>query len=89
MAAFEILFGFNPRFAKESSCAISGEKVLVNARRFELAMALINRAERLAQRALENDVRYQIVDIVLVRPGKHLEGSKFQARMCLEPFKVI
>ncbi len=49
VAPFEILFGVKPRFAVESSGAIPGEEVFANARPFELALALINRAERLQQ----------------------------------------
>ncbi len=89
VATFEILFGVKPRFAIESFGAIPGEDVLANARTFGLPMALINRAERLVPRTLENEARYQIGDMVLLRNGKRPEGSKFEARMWLGPFKVI
>ncbi len=46
VAPFEILFGVKTRFGIESSGAIPGEEVLTNTRTFELAMTLINRAER-------------------------------------------
>ena len=47
VANLEILFGVNARFAIESSDAVPGEEVLATARPFELAIALVNRAERL------------------------------------------
>ncbi len=53
VALFEILFKVKPRFAIESSGAISGTELLSNARPFELALALINRAERLVPRTLQ------------------------------------
>ncbi len=89
VATFDILFGVNPRFAIESSDAIPGEEILGNARAFELALALINRAEHLARRTFQKEAHDQICDSVLLRRGKLPEGSKFEARMCLSPFKVI
>ncbi len=44
---FEMLFGVKPVLAIESSVATPGEEVLAKARPFKLALALINRAERL------------------------------------------
>ena len=86
---FEILFGVKYRFAIESSSAIPGEEVLANARPFELALALINRAERLLPRTLQKEAQYQIGDRVLLRRGKRPDGSKFEARTWLGPFNVI
>ncbi len=88
MATFEILFGVKPSFAIESSGAIPGEEVLANTRPFKLALALINRAERLVPRTLQNEAHYRIGDMVLLRCAKHPEGSKFEARMWLGRFKV-
>ena len=81
MAPFEILFGVKPRFAIEYSGAVPGEAVLANARPFELALALINRAERLIPRTLQTEAHDQIGDRVLLRRGKKPEGPKFEARM--------
>ncbi len=89
VAPCEILLGVKPRFATESSGTIRGEELLANARPFELKMALINRAERLVPRILQNKAHYQIGDMVLLRRGRQAEGSKFEARMWLGPFKVI
>ena len=89
VAPFEILFGVKPRFAIEWSGAVPGEEVLDNARPFELALALINRAERLVPRPLQEEAHYQIGDRVLLRRGKQPEGSRFEARMWLGPFKLI
>ncbi len=80
---FEILFGVKPRFVSP------GDAVLAHARLFELAMALINRAERLVPRTLQKEAGYQIGDMLLCRSGKQPEGSKFDARVWLGPFKVI
>ncbi len=89
MAPFEILFRIKPRFAAESSGTIPGEELLANARPFELAMPLINRAESYVARILQNKAYYQIGDVVLLRRGRLPERYKFEARMCLCPFKVI
>ncbi len=88
MAPYEILFGVKPRLAIESSGAIPGEDVLANARPFELALALINRAERLVPCTLQKEAHYQIGKRVLLRPGKQPGGSKFEARMWLGLFEV-
>ena len=76
-------------FAIESSGVTPGEEVLGNDRPFELALALTNRAERLVPRTLQKEMHYQIVDRVLLRRGRQPEGSRFEARMWLGPFKVI
>ena len=89
MASFENLLGVKPRFAIESSGSVPGEEVLANTRPFELALALINRAERFVPRTFQKEAHYQIGDIVLLRRGKQPEGSKFEARMWLGPLKVI
>ncbi len=78
-----------PMLASESSGAIPGEEVLANARPFELALALINRAECLARHTLQEEASHQNGDMVLLRRGKQPEGSNFVARMCQDPFKVI
>ncbi len=70
-----------PRFSVESSGSISGEEVLANARSFELALALINRAKRLVHRTLQEEAHSRISDMVLLRLGKQSEVSKFEARM--------
>ncbi len=58
VAPFEILFVLKPRFAMELSALVPGEEVLARARPFELAMALINRAERLVLRTVHETCRY-------------------------------
>ncbi len=73
----------------ETSDANLDEEILANARPFELAMALINRAERLVPRTMHREERHRIGDLVLLRRGNQPEGSKFQALMWLGPFKVI
>ena len=62
---------------------------MATARPFELALSLINRAERLVPRTLQKEVHYQIGDRVLLRRGKQPVGSKFEARMWLALFKVL
>ncbi len=62
---------------------------MANARPFELALELINRAERLLPCTLQKEAHYQIGDRLLLRRGKQQEGSKFEKRMWLGPFKVI
>ncbi len=52
-------------------------------------MALINLAERLVPCTLQKEVHYQIGDRVLLRRDKQSEGSNFEARMLLDPFKGI
>ena len=52
-------------------------------------MGLINRAQRLVPRTLQKEARFHIGDILLLRRGKQPEGSKFEARMWLEPFQLI
>ncbi len=89
VTTFEVLFRVKPRFGSESSVASQGEKILTNARSFELAMASINLVERIVPCTLQNEVRYQIGDMVLLRHGKQPEGSNFEARTWLGPFKVI
>ncbi len=89
MAPLEILFVVKPRFAIESSGAVPGEEILANARLFELALTLINRAERLVPRILQKEADYRVSDRVLLRCGKEPEGSKFGAKMWLGPFKAI
>ncbi len=86
---FEILYSVKPRFLIEPSVCAPGAEVLSHARDFELAMALINRAERLVPRTDHTDTRYEIDDMVLLRRGRLPVGSKFQARMWLGPYKVI
>ncbi len=54
---------------------------LANVRCFELALALINRAERLVPRTSQKEMRYQIGEMVLLRRGEQPEGPKFPARM--------
>ena len=85
----EILFGVKRRFSIEPSVRTPGAEVLSHARSFELAMALIYGAERMVPRIFHGDTRYQIGDMVLLRRGRLPEGSKFQARMWLGPYKVI
>ncbi len=89
LATFDILFVVKPRFAIESSSAISGEEVLTHARPFELALELINRAERLVPRTFQKEPNYQVGDRVILRRGEQSEGSNFEARMWLGPSKVI
>ena len=86
---FEILFRVQPRFSIEPPVPTTGAEVLSHARCFELAMALINRAERLVPRTVHGDTRFQIGDMVFLRRGRLPEGSKFQARVRLRPYKVI
>ena len=88
VAPFEILFGVKPRFAIESSVGVPAEEVLADVRPLELTLALINSAERLATRSFQKEAHYQIGDRVLLRCGKQPEGSKYEARMWLTPFKV-
>ncbi len=52
IALFEILFAVKPMFAMEPSEHVPEEEVLARARPFELAMALISRAERLVPRSV-------------------------------------
>ncbi len=85
IALFEILFEIKPRFSIEPSVRTPEAEVLSHARSFELAMALINCAERLVPHTIHGDTRYQIDDMVLLRRGRLPEGSKFQARICLGP----
>ncbi len=77
------------RFAIESSGAIPGEEVLANGGPFELALALINLAERLVPRSLQKEAHNQIGYRVQLRRGKQPEGSKFEARMWVGSFRVI
>ena len=62
----EILFCVKPRFAIESTGAITGEEVLANARPFELALESMNCAERLVPRIPQKEWLYQIGDRVLL-----------------------
>ncbi len=89
IAPFEISFGVQPRFSIELSVCTPGAKVLSHARPFELALALINLAERLVPRSLQKEAHCQVGDKVLLRCGKKPEGSKFETRMWMGPFKVI
>ena len=52
LSSFEVLFGVKPRFAVEPSRKKPGEEVVASARHCEVAMALINRAERLVPRTI-------------------------------------
>ena len=70
IAPFEILFGVKPRFSIEPSVRTAGADVLTHARSFELAMGLINRAERLVTRTVHGYIRYQIGNMVLLRRGR-------------------
>ena len=81
--------GVKPRFAVEPYDAIPGAEVLSNNRPLELAMALINRADRLVLRAIRKGARHQIGDKVLLRLGWQPERSKFAAQIWLGPFNVI
>ncbi len=89
IAPFEILLGVKPRFSIEPSVRTPVAEVLSRARFFELAMALINSAERLVPHTVHGDTRYQIGAMVLLRRGRLPEGSKFQARMWQGPYQVI
>ena len=86
---FEILYGVKPRFSIEPSLCVPRAEVLSHARPSELAMALINRAERLVPRTVHRDRRYEIGDMVFLRRGSLPVGSKFQACMWLGPYKLI
>ena len=55
IAPFEILLGVKPIFSIEPSVRTSGAEFLSHARSLELAMALINRAERLVPRTVHGD----------------------------------
>ncbi len=89
LVLFETLYRVKPRFSIEPSGVGHGEKFLVNARPFERATALINRAVHLLPCTPHDEVRYQVSELVLLSPDKQSEGRKFQARMCLGSFKVI
>ncbi len=86
---FELLFGVEPIFSIEPSVRTPEAEVLPHARSFELAMALVNHAERLVSSTVHGDYRYLIGDMVLLRHGRQPERSKFQARMWLGPYKFI
>ncbi len=73
----------------ESSGTTPAEEVLANARPFELAMAYINRAKRYVSRILQNEMHYEIGDMVLLRRGRQPKGSKFEAKMWVCPFEVM
>ncbi len=49
---FEILFVVKPRFSTEPSVYTTGAEVLSHTRSFKIAMALMNRAERLVPRSV-------------------------------------
>ncbi len=52
---FEILDGVKPRFSIEPSVCAPGAEILSQTRPFKLAMALINRSERLVPRTVHGD----------------------------------
>ena len=70
VAPFEVLYLAKSRFLVEPYDATPGAELLSNAWPFELAIALINVADRLVPRAIRKEGRYQIGDKVLLERGK-------------------
>ena len=81
--------GFKSRFTIESSDTTPREEVLANTQPFDLALALIYRAERSVPCSFQKAAGYQIGDMVLRRHGKQPDGPVFQTRMCLDPFRAV
>ncbi len=78
IAPFEILFGVKPGFSTEPSVPTPGAEVLSHARSFELAMVLINRAERLVPLTVHGDTRYQLGDMVVLRRRGYRRDLNFK-----------
>ena len=75
------------RFSIEPSVRTPGAEVLSHARSFELATALINRAERLVPRTVHGNTHCKIGGMVLLRRGRLPEVSKFQSSHMARPLE--
>ena len=83
---FEVLYGVKSRFSEENEASILPSTN--EAREFELAIALAARAERVVPRMVTEEQKFKTGDWVLLRRGNQPKGSKFEARMWLEPYQV-
>ena len=83
---FELLYGVKSRFSGENETSIPPSTD--GARQLELGIALAARAERLVPQMVTEEQKFKIGDWVLSRRGNQPEGSKFEARMWLGPYKV-
>ena len=83
---FKFLYGVKSLFSDENEASVLPSTK--EAREFELAIALAARAERVVSRMVTEEQKFKTGDWVLLGRENQPKGSKFEARMWLEPYNV-